>query len=144
MLINIISVIAILNPYNWISTTLELITPTKLQFNWGTTKTIELDIKNLVQYVNGFEAAVTNLKHYNITAHQIISCNLVGSGHLSFAMCGLSNYAQATIYTTYAWTNIIIIMPLSGVNYSTPSLMCSWIHSSECHDIELEFFSNIT
>ena len=49
MLIDIISVIAILNPYNWISTILEIITPTKPQFNWGTTKTIELDIKNLVQ-----------------------------------------------------------------------------------------------
>ena len=29
----------------------------------------------------------------------------MGSGHLSFAMCGLSNYAQVTLITAYAWTN---------------------------------------
>ena len=65
-------------------------------------KKIELEIEYLVQCVNGFEAAITNLKHYNITS---LSCNLVGSGHLSFAMCGLSNYAQVTLFTAYAYTN---------------------------------------
>ena len=67
MLINIINTIAILNQYNLISTTLELITLTKPKFNWGTTIPIELGFKNLVQCENGFEAAITNLKLYNIT-----------------------------------------------------------------------------
>ena len=35
----------------------------------------------------------------------IISCNLVGSGHLSSVTCGLSNYAQDTLFTVYALTN---------------------------------------
>ena len=84
---------------------MELITPAKPKFNWGTTKTIELDIKNQQCNVNGFKAAITNLKLYNITRllSYIISCNLVISGHLSFAKRGLSNYV--TLNTAYAWTN---------------------------------------